>query len=84
MMGIMNSIIRKFRIVFSSKSKFVCFLRYEGMNIGSNCDIAKSIVIGDEPWLVTIHNNVRITRNVQLITHDGSIWTLRKMGIVNE
>jgi acetyltransferase-like isoleucine patch superfamily enzyme len=34
--------------------------------------------------LIQIGNNVRITRNVQLITHDGGLWTLRKLGLISE
>jgi acetyltransferase-like isoleucine patch superfamily enzyme len=34
--------------------------------------------------LIQIGNNTRITKGVQFITHDGGIWTLRKMGLVDE
>lgn len=58
------------------------WLRIQGVKIGSGCDISKESYFGSEPWLITIGNNTRITRGVEFITHDGGIWTLRKMGLI--
>ena len=80
----LKSVIRKIRIKLCSNEQFIKMLRKEGMTIGKGCNIAKTIVIGDEPYLVSIGDNVRLTHNVQLITHDGSIWTLRKLGLVDK
>jgi acetyltransferase-like isoleucine patch superfamily enzyme len=35
-------------------------------------------MFGSEPWLITIGNNVFITSQVQLITHDGGTLPFRK------
>lgn len=82
-------VLNKIRVLFHklsigmmNKKQYINYLRKEGVQIGEGCDIAKSSVFGNEPWLVKIGNNVRITRNVQFVTHDGGIWTLRKMGLV--
>ena len=80
----LKSVIRKIKIKLCSNEQFIKMLRKEGMIIGKGCNIAKTIVIGDEPYLVSIGDNVRLTHNVQLITHDGSIWTLRKLGLVDK
>lgn len=80
----LKSVIRKIKIKLCSNEQFIKMLRKEGMTIGKGCNIAKTIVIGDEPYLVSIGDNVRLTHNVQLITHDGSIWTLRKLGLVDK
>lgn len=76
------SLFWKFRIKTMSKDHFIEYLRNLGVNVGKNCDIAKDVVFGNEPWLVKIGSNTRITKNVQFITHDGGVWTLRKLGYV--
>lgn len=38
---------------------------------------------GSEPYLIKIGDNVRITKGVQFITHDGSLWVLKKMGMMD-
>lgn len=76
------NIFQNFKIKLMSKDKFIEYLRNLGVNIGKNCDIAKDVVFGNEPWLVKIGNNTRITKNVQFITHDGGVWTLRNLGYV--
>lgn len=78
------SLYKKIRIKISTQKGFLRILQREGMIIGDNCDISKSIIIGDEPYLIKIGNNVRLTHNVQLITHDGGAWTLRKMGLIGK
>ncbi|WAW14154.1 acyltransferase [Peptostreptococcus equinus] len=77
-------VFNKLKVIMMKKDDFICFLRKQGVEIGYGCDIAKNFVIGDEPWLVKIGNNVRITQNVKFITHDGSIWTLRKMNLMDD
>ena len=77
-------IFDKIRRESMSKTKYVDYLRLKGTKIGENCDISKSANFGSEPWLIQIGNNTRITQRVQFITHDGGLWTLRKMGLINE
>lgn len=50
-----------------------------GANIGINCDIHTDANLGTEPYLITIGNDVRINAGVQIITHDGGVWVLRKL-----
>ncbi len=52
--------------------------------IGEGCDIFPDVFFGSEPYLITIGNNVRITFGVKFITHDGGVWTLRKMGLLED
>lgn len=77
-------IINKIRCALMSRTEYVNYLRKQGVIIGENCDISKNAVFGSEPWLIKIGNNVRITQHVQFITHDGGLWTLRKMGLIPE
>ena len=55
-----------------------------GVTIGEGCEIFDGANCGSEPYLITIGNNVRITEGVQLLNHDGGVWTLRKMGLLED
>ncbi len=57
-------------------------LRKKGVKIGKGVDIGDKVNFGSEPYLIEIADNVRISSNVNLITHDGGLWTLRKMKIL--
>ncbi len=74
--------ISKLRQLAMSQEAYVDCLRKQGVRIGKGCDISKSANFGSEPWLISVGNNVRITQKVQFITHDGGLWTLRKMGLI--
>ena len=67
-----------------SKNAYIDYLREKGVTIGDGCDIHKSAQFGSEPWLISIGNNTRITQGVKFITHDGGLWTLRKMGLIGK
>lgn len=67
-----------------NQQKYQSYLREKGVRIGVNCDIHKDAVFGTEPYLISIGNNVRITRNVNFITHDGGLWVLRNLGLVDK
>lgn len=53
-----------------------------GVTIGKGCEIYSQVSWGSEPYLITIGDNVRLTSEVIFVTHDGGIWTLRKMGLL--
>lgn len=57
-------------------------LRKKGVKIGNGVDIGKNVNFGSEPYLIEIADNVRISANVNFITHDGGLWTLRKMKLL--
>lgn len=57
-------------------------LRKKGVKIGKGVDIGKKVNFGSEPYLIEIADNVRISSNVNFITHDGGLWTLRKMKLL--
>ena len=67
-------------ILFEKIKKFknpVKYWRKKGIEIGENCSISSSVSFGSEPYLIKIGNHVRLTNNVQFITHDGGMWVLR-------
>ncbi len=62
--------------------KYNDLLRKQGVKIGNGCSIHKSVSFETEGYMVSIGNNVRITQGVNIIPHDGGLWTLRHMGIL--
>ena len=48
-------------------------LRKLGMKIGKGCFIFSDKVEGNEPYLVTIGNDVMIAADVRFLTHDSSV-----------
>ena len=63
--------LMKMRSVFMTEKRRTRFLANSGMfaHFGKNCRW-NSREIPDEPYLVRIHDNVDIARNVSFITHD--------------
>lgn len=57
--------------------------RKMGVKIGKNSQIYFPVGFGSEPYLVEIGDNVRITKETQFITHDGGLWVLRNMGLLD-
>lgn len=53
--------------------------RMIGVNLGSNCLIYRSVEWPSEPFLLTIGNNVRLTRGVSIHTHGGGNVVRRKV-----
>ena len=62
----------------SSAIDFITESRNRGVRIGACCEIHPSTSWGSEPYLISIGNHVRITKNVQFVTHDGGVWVLRE------
>ena len=77
-----KNLINKIRVRLLSGDAYINYLRQMGVSIGKGCSIHKSAYFGSEPWLIRIGDNTRITQGVQFITHDGGLWTLRKMGLI--
>ena len=69
--------------MFEIRDKILKYiLRKKGVKIGNGVEIGKNVNFGSEPYLIEIADNVRISSNVNLITHDGGLWTLRKMKLL--
>lgn len=52
--------------------------RMIGVNLGDNCLIYRSMEWPSEPYLVTISNNVQLTKGVAIHTHGGGNVVRRK------
>ena len=83
MLGRLKNLYRKIRIIMASNEKYNDILRNDGVKIGKNCTINKDVIFGTEPYLISIGDNVRITTGVKLITHDGGLWVLRRLGLID-
>lgn len=57
----------------------ISYAKSIGVRIGKNCEIDSTVIWGQEPYLIKIGDNVRLTHNVQFITHDGGVWVLRHL-----
>lgn len=76
------TLFEKLRNSILNMDGYIKILRKKGTKIGSNCIIDKTAEFGTEPYLVEIGNDVRITKGVRFITHDGSLWVVRNLGLV--
>lgn len=75
-------ILGKIRLTILPIHKKAEYYRKLGVKIGEGSEIYSRVNFGSEPYLVTLGDNVRVTAGVQFITHDGGIWVLRKMGLL--
>jgi len=49
------------------------YAEHIGVNIGDQCQIS-TYKFGSEPYLISIGDRTRISRDVTFVTHDGSVW----------
>ena len=74
--------ILRIKILTSNNERYIQILRESGIQIGDGCIIDKTAEFGTEPYLISLGNNVRITKGVSFITHDGGLWVARNLGLV--
>lgn len=81
--SLIRKIVRKLKNYVSEPQKSNLQLFVEGGGqVGEGCSIYSDVFFGSEPYLITIGNHVRVSYGVKFATHDGGVWTLRKMGIL--
>lgn len=78
-----KNLLTKLSVLISSESGYIKVLKKNGVQIGENCIVDKTAEFGTEPYLVELGNDVRITKGVRFITHDGSLWVVRNLGLVS-
>ncbi len=61
-----------------AKLKPTEFARHRGVRMGKNVHFYGVPKLGTEPWLITLGDDVFITRDVEFITHDGGTLLFRK------
>jgi acetyltransferase-like isoleucine patch superfamily enzyme len=66
--------------IISEKKRAAVWRRY-GLNVDpqGGVSIGGNVGFGSEPYLITIGDRTRINKNVQFITHDGSLWVVRNL-----
>lgn len=82
-MNIIKLMYKKILYGYKSSSKsYIKYLRKKGVEIGNNVSFYEpntNYVDIQKPFLIKIGNNVEITRNVIIITHDYSWAVLKQM-----
>ena len=75
-----TSFFRRVRIRFCSNPYKLAILysQLHHFEIGHNVRFTGKVILGSEPFLIKIGNDVTIANNVHLITHDGGVWLFRK------
>ena len=51
----------------------------KGVVFGRNCQIARDVEFGTEPYLIEIGDNFYSSSNVKFVTHDGSVNVIRNL-----
>lgn len=64
--------------IFNSKTPLKNAIK-KGVKVGYGCEFYDDINWGSEPYLIEIGNNVRITKGVSFMTHDGGVWVIRNL-----
>lgn len=60
------------------------YAKKQGVKLGENCEIYRNVLWGSEPYLISVGNNVRVTSGVKFVTHDGGIWVLRNLKLLED
>lgn len=66
-----------YKLKHNNKEVISNYFRKAGMTIGNGCNICCNIM-NSEPYLISLGDNVTISGNVTLITHDNSIQKVIK------
>ena len=72
--------MREAWLIFTFKRDPVGFLRRRGAQIGRNLVLVSPNrhTFGSEPYLVKIGDDVELSNDVQILTHDGGLWAVRE------
>ena len=77
-MKIIKEILFKIRLnLADGYERAILYKKHLGVDMGDNVRITGKINFGSEPYLISIGNNVTLTQNIQLITHDGGVAVFR-------
>ena len=77
-MGVIN-IIKSTLLEMVKIVSPVKYARMIGVNLGKNCLVYRSMEWPSEPYLVTIGDNVQLTRGVAIHTHGGGNVIIRQI-----
>lgn len=69
--------LKKLRTVVRYLKGSLRCAKEDGLHCGKNVSVMSGVSFGSEPYLITLEDNVRISRNVSFMTHDGGTWAFR-------
>lgn len=79
------SFIERFkRIIRGKNNKAHETLVPSDVKIGEHCEVYKGVYFGSEPYLIEIGDYVRISSGVTFATHDGGLWVLRNLHLLDD
>lgn len=73
-----------FKLFCRSNGKRIKYLRDAGAKIGEGCHISSVGILGTEPYLVEVGNNVYFSGTPSLYTHDGGTAQLYYAGLTDK
>ena len=73
----MKKLFRLFKILLHGRLKLAI---KDGLHCGKNVTEMGGADFGSEPYLITLGDNVRLSRDVLFVTHDGGSWVFRREG----
>lgn len=73
-----GKIWRRLRLLTATMPQRIRIFRSLGVRIGENCRIVGRIDFGSEPYLVRIGDEVIISSDVVILTHDGAVGLFRQ------
>lgn len=79
-----NKYLDRLYLKKGNPKKKTSIIRKMGVKVGEGCEFYSNISFGSEPYLITLGNNVRITNGVKFITHDGGVWILRNLKLLED
>ena len=82
-----KKIIRKLKYFYANRSKLarVDYLRQQGAIIGVGTELnCNTTAFGTEPYLIEVGKLCLFAAGVQLITHDGGVAVLNRLGVWGE
>lgn len=64
--------------ILQAKLDPVSYARRMGVNMKGRVYFYGTPKLSTEPWMITLGDNVHITKNVEFVTHDGGVLILRQ------
>ncbi len=73
-MKLISPIIEKIK-----RKNMIMYAKQLGVKVGEDTKIAKNVIFDSEPYLIEIGNNTFVSNGVRFVTHDGGVYTLKKI-----
>jgi len=72
----------RLKLRYSNPYERALIFKANGIRMGEHCQVFSNVSFGSEPYLINIGDYVEITSGVSFITHDGGIYVLRNLKLL--